>query len=135
MELSTISQLHQLPQKNGAVERKIRTLQEMARTMIVEGNLPKYFWAEAVNTSSYIFNRALVRSLLKKTPYELWKGKEHSSGHFRVFGCKCFILNDKEQLGKLDRKSDEAIFLGCSEVSKDIEFLIRGVKLLKNQYM
>ena len=38
------------PQQNGVVERKNRTIQEMARTMLNKNNLPKYFWAEAVNT-------------------------------------------------------------------------------------
>ena len=31
------------PQQNGIVERKNKTLQEMARTMLNENNLPKYF--------------------------------------------------------------------------------------------
>ena len=31
------------PQQNGVVERKNRTLQEMARTMLNENDLPKYF--------------------------------------------------------------------------------------------
>ncbi|KAG7971980.1 hypothetical protein I3843_07G162000 [Carya illinoinensis] len=35
------------PQQNGVVERKNRSLQEMARTMLNENNLPSYFWAEA----------------------------------------------------------------------------------------
>ena len=56
------------PQQNGVVERKNRTLEEMARTMLCEGNLPKYFWAEAVSTACYILNRVLIRSILKKTP-------------------------------------------------------------------
>jgi len=42
------------PQQNGVVERKNRSLQEMARTMIHENNLAKRFWAEAVNTTCYV---------------------------------------------------------------------------------
>ena len=42
------------PQQNGVVERKNKTLQEMTRTMLNENNLPKYFWAEAVNTFWWI---------------------------------------------------------------------------------
>ena len=42
------------PQQNGVVERKNRNLQEMARTMLNEHGLPKYFWAEVVNTACYI---------------------------------------------------------------------------------
>ena len=47
----------------------------MARTMLCENDLPKYFWAEAVSTSCYILNHVSIRSILKKTPYELWNGK------------------------------------------------------------
>ena len=32
--------------------------------------------------------------------------------YFRLFGSKCFILNDWENLGKFNAKSDEGIFLG-----------------------
>ena len=42
------------PQQNRVVERKNRTLQEIARTMLNENNLPKYFWAEVINTSCYV---------------------------------------------------------------------------------
>ena len=59
------------PQQNGIVERKNRTLVEMARTMLYEYNLPLYFWAEAVNTSCYISNRVFKRPILNKSSYEL----------------------------------------------------------------
>ena len=42
------------PQQNRVVERKNKTLQEMARTMINETNIAKNFWAEAINTACYI---------------------------------------------------------------------------------
>ena len=106
------------PQQNGVVERKNRSLQEMARTMLNEHNLPEYFWAEAVNTSCYVINRTIVRKGLDKTPYEILKNKRPNVSYFKVFGCKCFILNDKDYLGKFDAKSDEGIFLGYSLHSK-----------------
>ena len=106
------------PQQNGVVERKNRTLVEIARTMLSDSGLPKYFWAEAVNTACFILNRALIRPRMNKTPYELWKGRKPKIGYFKAFGCKCFILNDREHLDKFDPKSDEAIFLGYSTHSK-----------------
>ena len=107
------------PQQNGVVERKNRSLEELARTMINETNLPKYFWADAVNTACYVLNRVLIRPILKKTPYELYKGRKPNISHFRVFGCKCFILNNgKENLGKFDAKADEGIFVGYALSSK-----------------
>ena len=45
------------PQQNGVSERKNRTVMEMARCMLAEKNLPKSFWAEAVNTAVYLLNR------------------------------------------------------------------------------
>jgi len=42
------------PQQNGVVERKNKTLQEMARTMLYENSLPKHLWAEVVNTTCYV---------------------------------------------------------------------------------
>ena len=35
-----------------------------------------------------------------------------------MFGSKCYILNDKENLEKFDAKSDECIFLGYSNTSR-----------------
>ena len=62
-------------------------------------------------------NRVLVRPLLFKTPYELWNNKKLNVSYFKVFRCKCFILNKKDTLGKFDTKSDEGIFLGYSSIS------------------
>ncbi|KAH9671985.1 Integrase catalytic domain-containing protein [Citrus sinensis] len=90
----------------------------MARTMLNKNALPKYFWAEAVNTACYVLNRVLIRPNLNKTPYELWKDRKPNIGYFKVFGCKCFVLNTKDNLGKFDSKSDVGIFLGYSNSSK-----------------
>ena len=81
--------------------------------------LPKYLWVEAVNTACYIMNRALIRPILMKTPYQLYNGRKPNISHLHVFGCKCFVLNNnKDHLGKFDAKSDEGIFLGYSLHSK-----------------
>ena len=54
----------------------------------------------------------------KKFAYEIWNGKKPRVKYFRVFGSKCYILNDRENLGKFDAKSDEGIFLGYSTTSR-----------------
>jgi len=78
------------------VEMKNRTLQEMARTMIFENSIPKHFWAEVINTTCYVQNRILIRPILNKTPYKLWKGRKPNISYFKPFGCKCYILNTKD---------------------------------------
>jgi len=106
------------PQQNGVVERKNRTLQEMARTMIHENNLAKHFWAEAVNTTCYVQNKIYIRPILEKTTYELFKGRRPNISYFHEFGCTCYILNNKLYLKKFDAKAQRGIFLGYSERSK-----------------
>ncbi|GKC40996.1 retrovirus-related pol polyprotein from transposon TNT 1-94 [Tanacetum coccineum] len=59
------------PQSNGVVKRKNKTLQKMSRTMLNEKSLPQKFWCNAVDTSTYILNRILIRAILGETPYEL----------------------------------------------------------------
>jgi len=80
------------PQQNGVVERKNRSLEELARTMLTGSSLPKYFWADAANTSCYVMNRVLIRPILKKTPYELFNGRKPNINHLKFFGCSCFFL-------------------------------------------
>nr|KYP59259.1 Retrovirus-related Pol polyprotein from transposon TNT 1-94 [Cajanus cajan] len=107
------------PQQNGVVEMKNRSLEELARTMLNETKLPKYFWADAINAACHVLNKVLIRPILKRTPYEIYNGRKPNISYFRVFGCKCFVLNNgKEQLGKFDAKANEAIFLGYSTNSK-----------------
>jgi len=102
-------------QQNGVVERKNRSLEELARTLLNAIDLPKYLWADAVSTTCYVLNRVLIQPILKKTLYELFKGRKPNISHLKVFGCKCFILNNgKNNLGKFDPKADKGIFLGYS---------------------
>jgi hypothetical protein len=53
-----------------------------------------------------------------KTPYEIWRGKKPTVKFFKISGSKCYILRDRENLGKFDTKSDEGIFLGYSTNSR-----------------
>jgi hypothetical protein len=94
-------------------------LEELARTTINEMNLPKYFWADAINTACHVLNRIVIRPILDKTPYELLKGRKLTPSYLRDVGCKYFILNNgKDKLGKLATKADDGIFLGYSSNSK-----------------
>jgi hypothetical protein len=66
----------------------------------------------------YILNRGKIRVNNSKTPYELWKGRPTIVKYFKVFGSKCYIKRDEEDLGKFDSRVDEGIFLGYSSRSK-----------------
>jgi transposase InsO family protein len=100
------------PQQNGVVERKNRTLLDMARTMLDEYKTPDRFWAEAINTACYSINRLYLHRILKKTSYELLTGKKPNVSYFRVFGSKCFILIKRDRKSKFAPKVVEGLLLG-----------------------
>jgi transposase InsO family protein len=54
------------PPQNVVVERKNRTLCEMARMMLDEHRTPRRFWAEAVNTACYVSNRIYPECIRRK---------------------------------------------------------------------
>ena len=78
------------PQQNSVVERKNRTLVEMARTMLEEYQTPRRFWPEAINTACHIINRVYLHKFLKKTSYELVTEKKPNVSYFKVFGAKLY---------------------------------------------
>jgi hypothetical protein len=100
------------PQQNGVVERKNRTLLDMARTMLDEYKTPDRFWTEAINTACYSINRLYLHRILKKTSYELLTGKKPNVSYFRVFGSKCFILLKRGRKSKFAPKVVEGVLLG-----------------------
>jgi hypothetical protein len=100
------------PQQNGVVERKNRTLLDMARTMLDEYKTPDRFWAEVINTACYSINRLYLNRILKKTSYELLTGKKPNVSYFRVFGSKCFILIKRGRKSKFAPKAIEGFLLG-----------------------
>ena len=83
-----------------------------------EYELPQYLWAETVNTSCYISNRIFFCENTSKTTFEIYFLRKPNISYFRVFACKCFVLNTKDNLGKFDTKSYEAIFVGYPNSSK-----------------
>jgi hypothetical protein len=72
------------PQQNGVVERKNRSLKEMASCMLHAKSLPQRLWDEALNCATYIQNISPHRSVKDKTPYEAWSGLKLEVTHFRI---------------------------------------------------
>ncbi|KAI3692863.1 hypothetical protein L6452_32688 [Arctium lappa] len=86
--------------------------------MLSDARLPTQFWVEAVSTACFTQNRSLIVKQFNKTTYELFIGRKSSISFLHIFGCQCFILNNKDALGKFDPKANDGIFLGYSSISK-----------------
>ena len=90
----------------------------MTRAMMHNKDADKNLWGETMNTTCHIVNKVYFKTGTKKTLYELWKGRKPNVKYFKIFGSTCFILKDRENVGKFDTRSNEGIFLGYSSSIK-----------------
>nr|XP_016498339.1 PREDICTED: uncharacterized protein LOC107817075 [Nicotiana tabacum] len=73
--LQNLGILHQsscvyTPQQNEAVERRHRSILDMARVLRFHAYVPLRFWGECVSTAVYLLNRLPIVLLQGKTPFE-----------------------------------------------------------------
>nr|GFA99212.1 hypothetical protein [Tanacetum cinerariifolium] len=102
------------PQQNGVVKRRNITLVEAARTMLTFANLPSFLWAEAIATACFTKNRSIIHKCFDKSSYELMNKRKPNIKFFCVFGYRCYLLNDYEDVGKLKANWDIGVFVRYS---------------------
>lgn len=100
------------PQQNGLAERMNRTLLERVRCMILNANLSKTFWGEALSTACYLVNRCPSSAIDFKTPMELWSDAPADYSKLRVFGCLAYAHVRQD---KLEPRALKCVFIGYPE--------------------
>lgn len=124
------------PSKTKQRSTKNRTMQDMTRTMITEYSLPNHIWTEVVSITCHILNSCLIRPILKKIPYELWKSKRPNISYFHPFGCKCFVHNnDKDNLESLILGVMKVYFLATQTLAELVGFTTSVLCAQKNFFM
>lgn len=109
------------PQQNGVAERKNRTIMNMVRAALLEKEVPKAFWPDAVQWVNHVLNRSPTVIVRDMTPEEAWSGRKPSVEHFRVFGCIGYVHIPDVKRSKLDDKSIKCVLLGFSSESKALK--------------
>ncbi|CAA7401997.1 unnamed protein product [Spirodela intermedia] len=98
------------PQQNGVAERKNGHLLGMTKALIIQNNIPKYFWGEGVPMAAHLINRLPTKSLNFKSsidmlsffyPHILLKTNLIS----RIFGCTAFVHIHEQHRDKLDPRA------------------------------
>lgn len=101
------------PQQYKVVERKHKPLVEIVRTLSFQSNLPKHFWGDCIQTTTYLINRMPLKSLLGLLPYEkLFIGIRPYYAKLRSFGCLCFVSTLKRDRTKFDHRAEPHVFIG-----------------------
>lgn len=83
-----------------------------------EMNVPKTFWADAVQTVDFFMSRLPTWVLGYKSPIEMVTPTSLFPISPKVFGCICFVHIDKSSKSKLDHKALKCIFLDYSPTQK-----------------
>ncbi|KAL9995478.1 putative RNA-directed DNA polymerase [Helianthus debilis subsp. tardiflorus] len=104
------------PEQNGVVERKNRIILEITRALLIESQVPKSFWPEAVATATYLINHLPTKILKLKTPLEtlskLTKVPPALTLPPRVFCCSAFVHIPKTDRTKIDPCAEKCVFVG-----------------------
>lgn len=100
------------PQQNGRVERKHRHILNTARALRFQANLPTEFWGFGALTAGYLINRTPTPLLQGKTPFEVLYNRPPPLDHLRVFGCVCYVHNQKHGGDKFENRGNKSIFIG-----------------------
>lgn len=91
---------------------------DLVRSMLHFKNVPKTFWAEALNVAVYIRNRVTCKALPSHlTPFEIWYGSKPDLSNLRVFGSRCWYKVVDHRLKKLENRGIEAMFIGYTSGS------------------
>jgi hypothetical protein len=112
--------------QNGCAERRIRELQDSARTMLIHANrrwrttVDAHLWPYALRYACDVFNYAPFKRNGYVSPIEKFSGSKvaFNMRHAHTFGCPVYVLNNAIQAGKkIPKWSEKArvgIFLGYS---------------------
>ncbi|MCO5600885.1 hypothetical protein L7F22_055002 [Adiantum nelumboides] len=82
------------------------------------GNLPKLYWAEAINISVHLMNMSPTEALTRLIPEEAYSGIKPNVSTLKVFGCVAYMHIPDKKRRKLDFKSERCVFTGYDMYSK-----------------
>ncbi|KAK3266748.1 hypothetical protein CYMTET_24652 [Cymbomonas tetramitiformis] len=107
-----------LHENQARVERAHRTVQAMARALLLTSGFGVDMWPFAVRHSVYVLNRTFQKPLHKKSPYYKLYGQHQDLSHLRVFGCLAYAFVDPDNREhKLSDRARQLRYVGHSEVS------------------
>ena len=113
--------------QNGLAERRIRSLQDMTRAMLIHAstlwpkNVDTFLWPYAMRMACDAMNETPLPSHPSKwTPTQIFSATatQHNRKHFHPFGCPVHVLDSALQAGKphhkWSKRSRVGIYLGRS---------------------
>ena len=98
-------------QQNGKIERLNRTLLKKARALLFHNNVDVTLWDHAVMTANVLRNNTYSKAI-EGIPSAVVGVSRVDATKFRVWGCRAFVRVPKEKRDKLEKHSEEMLFVG-----------------------
>ena len=117
--------------RNGVTKWMNRTILERTRCMLLNTDLSKKLWAEAVATVAYLINRSPSSVINNKTPKEVWSDHPPDYSSLKIFGCSTYAYVNQ---GKLEPKSIKCIFVSYASGVKRIMIVMFKSKITQINY-
>ena len=107
--------------QNGVAERRIRTLQELTRAMLIHANK---LWPEAISANLWPYALRMANDYINETPnmqdasrrssLQLFSNSNIQSNvkHAKTFGCPCYVLDNSLQSGSIFHKWNQRARVG-----------------------
>lgn len=115
--------------QNGVAERTHRTLADSARALMLQADIPHYFWEYAIRSAVHTRNRVLSANDKTLTPFEKFWGRKPDLKLVKIFGQRCVVLIPQEQRStkfQFRPKGRTGIFLGSDPQRKGYFVYITG---------
>ena len=98
-------------EQNGVSERMGRTIMDMTRATILEGNIDDDLWHELVLAMTYVKNSRPTRALPQNlSPYEALTQDHPNISHLRILGSTVYVfLHEEEQSLKSEKWAPRAL--------------------------
>ncbi|GMF13226.1 unnamed protein product [Phytophthora lilii] len=106
------------PQQNGVAERRMHTILERVRALLLDAKLPKALCSECVSHVTTLLNMTPSENTYTCSPYELWYSRKPSGQYLKVFGCAAYAHINEICRDKLDARATLCIYLGIPSHKK-----------------
>jgi hypothetical protein len=100
---------------NSITERMNKSLEEIARALMIQSNSPEELWCEAMELAAIIWNNTCQSSIHDQIPAVLHSGKRRLQFDIRklaTFGCNAYVVKPMSKRGKFQSRTLEGIYLG-----------------------
>ena len=105
------------PQHNAIAERMIRSLFEIARSLLIEAGAPESCWGEALLWAAHLYNSTPHPVSGNLPPFQRMFNYQYNVSKLRVWGCDVYMQLLPKKQTKIQSRTSTGIFVGFDEIT------------------